>query len=32
MRSLGYTLLIVLATIFGYALASRIMEESRDFR
>jgi len=32
MRGLAYTLLIVFATLFGYALASRIMEESRDFR
>ena len=32
MRSIGYALLIVFATVFGYALASRILEESRDFR
>lgn len=32
MRSLGYALLIVLATIVGYSLTTRMMEETRDFR
>lgn len=32
MRSLSYTLLFILATLSGYVIATRMMEETRDFR
>ena len=32
MRSIGYAILIAFATVLGYAVATRVLEDSRDFR
>jgi len=32
MRNVGYAILIAIATVLGYSVASRLLEDSRDFR